>query len=52
MEHLIHIIGYLMLWGAVFYKRKGESDIKVLSWDYLIIFLLITFGAIISQYGS
>ena len=41
-----------MIWAAVYYKRGDDSKIEMPSWNWLLVFILITFGAILSQYDN
>lgn len=46
---IIEIIGFMLLFIAVDYGRKEDSKITLLSWKFLIIWLLIVIGSILIQ---
>jgi hypothetical protein len=41
MEHILHIIGYFLIWFSIDHKRDEKSTIKLFTKDWLILFLLI-----------
>lgn len=46
-ELIISIVGYFLIYMAVFSFRKGESRIKIISVKYLVIMLLVIIGTYI-----
>jgi len=49
---VINVIGYLLLYAAVDYKRSSGTKIVFLSLDWVVIILMVTGGAIMSQYDN
>ena len=46
MQHVIHIVGYIVTWAAVQYKRNEGSRIELISKDWFIILVLIAVAQI------
>ena len=52
MELFINIMGFMLLWASTDIGRNDESKIVMFSRNWWVIVLLLTFGAILSQFQS
>ena len=50
MEMIINIIGYIILFMVIDYKRSPEDTIKAFTIDWVLITFLVGIGAMLSQY--
>lgn len=41
MELLIHMIGYLLIFVAIDYKRPSENRAPLFSWDWFVQIILV-----------
>lgn len=41
MEHILHIIGYSLIWFAIDYKRDEKIVTKLFTKDWVILMLLV-----------
>ena len=49
MTHLLHIIGYFLIWVAINHKRN-EDSIKLGTKDWLyLLFLIVVAGLLLGQ---
>lgn len=48
MEHVLHIIGFLVFWFAVDFGR--DKKVKFLSKDFMVILICLILMAILLQY--
>lgn len=46
-EAIVEIFGYFLIFVAIDYKRKPESEIKFLSWDWFVTLLLVIVATIL-----
>jgi len=43
-----NVLGFMLLWAAVIYRRTPESEIKFFSKEWWVVLLLITVGTILT----
>lgn len=47
---MLLILGYILIFIAIYYRRE-ENSIRLFSWDWILIILLVVFGTILVVEG-
>ena len=51
MTDLLIFLGYVLIFAAVHHNRREDSKINLISWNGLIVFLMVLIGSLLIDKG-